>query len=136
MYTEIECKTPGEVRSKQTLNVDTGADGSLMPITMFATLFARVSFDALAKTIESEISLYTYNNTHIKQFGTCSVHLSFKGKLGICKFYVVEHATVILGISNSEISGLVKVNFDMVDHGIKVVHDVTSDSFRKQIESE
>ena len=34
--------------------------------------------------------------------------------------------------------GIVKVNFDMIDksNGIKVVHNITSDSFRKQIEAE
>ena len=31
---------------------------------------------------------------------------------------------------------LVKVNFDTVDRSVKVVHNITSDSFRRQIESE
>ena len=112
MYTEIECKTSQTSRvTRQTFKVDTGADGNLMLITMFTKLFPRVSLDALAKTIKSGISLYAYNNTPIKQFGTCSVHLNFKGKSGICQFYVVEHTTAILGISNSEKLGLVRVNF-------------------------
>ena len=78
MYTELECKTSPTSRvTRQTFKVDTDADGNLMPITMFTKLFPRVSLDALAKTIESGISLFTYNNTPIKQFGTCSVHLNF-----------------------------------------------------------
>ena len=32
------------------------------------------------------------------------------------KFYVVEHSTAILGVSDSEKLGLVKVNFDMIQN--------------------
>ena len=49
---------------------------------------------------------------------------------------MVEHSTVILGEADSERLGLLRVNFDMIDHSVKVVHEVTSDSFRTQIESE
>ena len=59
-----------------------------------------------------------YNNTPIKQYGTCSVHLSFKGKTGVCKFYVVEHKTAIFAVNDSERLGLVKVNFDTVGHSV------------------
>ena len=97
MYTEIECKTPAGEVSKQTFKVDTGADGNLMTITMFTKLFPRISLKTLEKTVENGVNLYTYNNTPIRQFGVCSVLLSFKGKSGICKFYVVEHATAVLG---------------------------------------
>ena len=48
---------------------------------------------------------------------------------------MVDHSTAILGVADSERLGLVKVNFDVIDHSVKVVHDVTSDSFKKQIES-
>ena len=84
---------------------------NLMLISMFAKLFPKINLNALEKTIESGVNLYTYNNTPIKQFGTCSVRLSFKGKSGICKFYVIEHNTVILGITDSERLGLVKSKF-------------------------
>ena len=66
MYTEIECKTLEGVKLKQTFKVDTGANGNLMPITKFVKIFPRVSLDALARTIESGISLYAYNNMPIK----------------------------------------------------------------------
>ena len=135
MYTEIECKTPG-VKSKQTFKVNTWANGNLMPITMFAKLFPRVSLDELARTIESAVTLYAYNNTPIKQFVMCSVHLSFKRKAKICRFFIVEHNTAILGINDSERLGLVRVNFNAVKHSAKLVHEITSDSLRKQIESE
>ena len=73
MYTEIECKTPDGEVSKQTFKVDTGADGNLMPITMFAKLFPKISLKTLERTVESGVNLYAYNNTPIKQFGVCSV---------------------------------------------------------------
>ena len=138
MYTEIGCKTPAGEISKQTFKFDTGADGNLMPITMFTKLFPKISLKTLEKTIESCVNLYAYNNTPIRQFGVCSVQLNFKGKSGICKFYVVEHTTAILGIRDSEKLGLVKVNFDTINksNGIKVVHNITSGLFRKQIETE
>ena len=41
----------------------------------------------------------------------CSVRISFKGKLIICKFYVVEYSTMILGVTDSDKLGLVKVKF-------------------------
>ena len=56
--------------------------------------------------------------------------ISFKGKQTICKFYVVEYNTVIIGVSDSEALGLVKVNFDVIEKGnsTKVVHNIESES--------
>ena len=137
MCTEIECKTsPNGNVTRETFKIDTGANGNLMPIMMFTKLFPKISLDTLGKTIKTGVTLFAYNNTPIRQFGMCSVHLSFKGKAKICKFfYVVEHSTAILGINDSEKLGLVRVNFDTVECSVKLVHDITSDSFRKQIES-
>ena len=98
--TQIDCKTPAGGVPKQTFKADTGVDGNLMPITMFTKLFLKISLNMLEKIVEKGVNLYDYNNTPIKQFGVCSVRLSFKGKSGICKFYVVEHNTVILGIAD------------------------------------
>ena len=94
--------------------IDSGADGNLMPITMFSKLYPKMSLDALHSTIERGITLFGYNNTPIEQYGTCSVKISFIEKQQICKFYMVEYNTVILGMSDSEKLGLVKVNFDMI----------------------
>ena len=108
-----------------------------MPISMFTRLFPKISIEALGKTIEKGVTLFAYNNAPITQFGTCSVRLIFKGKTVICKFFVVEHDMAIVGITESEKLGLVRVNFDMIDNGVKVVHEVvTAESFKKQIESE
>ena len=111
--------------------IDTGVDGNLMPIAMFSNLYPKMSLDALCSTNERGITLFAYNNTPIEQFGTCSVKISFKEKQQICKLYMVEYNAAILGMSDSEKLGLVKVNFDMIQNKtIKMVHNVgMSESF-------
>ena len=66
--------------------IDMGADGNLMPITMFTKFYPKISPEALSKTIDRGIILFAYNNTPIKQYGTCSVKITFNGKQEICKF--------------------------------------------------
>ena len=129
MHTLIECQTPDSKISLQTSKVDTGADGNLMPISMFSKLFPKISLETLGKMINKGIMLFAYSSTQIKQYGTGSVKLSFKRKNVICKFFVIEHETAIVGITDSEKLGLVKVNFDMVDKGVKVVNEITSEMF-------
>ena len=115
-----------------------GVDGNLMPITVFMKLYPKISLETLAKTTDKGIMLYAYNNTHIKQYGTCSVKVTFKGRQEICKFYVVEHSTAILGVSDSEKLGLVKVNFDVIQSkSIRMVNNISlSEVFKCEIETE
>ena len=105
MHTTLKCQTPDGWSSDQVFKIDTGEEGNLMPISMFAVLFPRVSLDALSRTINKEVTLFAYNNGPIKQFGTCSVRLSFKGKSYVCIFFVVEHETALVGITDSEKTG-------------------------------
>ena len=77
MHTILQCTTPDGWSSDQTFKVDTGADGNLMPISMFSKVFPKVSLDALSQTINKSVTLFAYNDTEIKQFGTCSMRLSF-----------------------------------------------------------
>ena len=137
MHTELGCEM-SQNRSKQVFKIDTGVDGNLMPITMFMKLYPKFSLETLAKTIGKGITLFAYNNTPIKQYGTCSVKVTFKGKQEICKFYVVEHSTTILGVSESEKLGLVKVNFDVIQSKtVEMVHNVSlSKVFKCEMESE
>ena len=81
MHTQINCVTPDGQVSDQTFKIDTGADGNLMPISMFSQLFPQVSLGALSKTIDKSVTVFAYNNTAIKQFGTCQVSLDSKGIL-------------------------------------------------------
>ena len=137
MHTTLKCETPDGWSSDQVFKIDTGADGNLMPIKMFVVLFPKVSLDALSRTINKEVTLFTYNNTHIKQFGICSVRLSFKSKSLICNFFVVEHETALVGITDSEKLGLVHVNFHMVkNEHVKIINEVTEESFKHSIEKE
>ena len=137
MHTTLKCTTPDGQSSDQTFKVDTGVDGNLMPISMFSQIFPRVSLGTLEKTINRSVTLYAYNDTVIKQFGTCSVKLSFKKRSQVCKFFVVEHQTAIIGITDSEKLGLVNVNFDMVQNEhIKVIAEVNEETFKWSIEKE
>ena len=140
MHTELQCENKSRNKSKQVFKIDTGANGNLIPITMFSKLHPNISLNALSSTIEKGMTLYAYNNMPIKQYGICSVKISFKSKQEICKFYVVEHATVILGVSDSEKLGLVKVNFDAIksEKTVRLVHavDQVSDDLKSEIESE
>ena len=97
-----------------------------MPISMFSKLFPKVSLDTLSQTINKGVILFTYNDTEIKQFGTCSVKLSFQRRSQVCKFFVVEHETAIVGITDSEKLGLISVNFDMIknEKHINIVNEV------------
>ena len=124
MHTELGCETR-QNRSNKVFKIDMGADGNLMPITMFMKLYPKISLETLAKTIDKGITLFAYNNTPIKQYGTCSVKITFNGKQEICKFYVVEYTTAILGVSDSEKLGLIKVNFDVIQSKmVKIVHNI------------
>ena len=141
MHTTLHCTTPDGWSSDQTFKVDTGADGNLMPISMFSKLFPKVSLDTLSQTINKGVTLFTYNDTEIKQFGTCSVKLSFQRRSQVCKFFVVEHKTAIVGITDSEKLGLISVNFDMIknEKHIKIVNEVKDqreETFRQTIERE
>ena len=137
MHTELGCEM-SQNKSKQVFKIDTGVNGNLMPITMFMKLYPKISLETLAKTIDKGITLYAYNNTPIKQYGTCSVKVSFKNKQKICKFYVGKHATSILGISDSEKLGLVKVNFDVIQSKtIRMVNNIgLSEVFKHEMETE
>ena len=100
--------------------------------------YPKISLETLARTIDKGITLYANNNTPIKQYSTCSVKVSFKDRQKICKFYVVKHATAILGVSDSKKLGLVKVNFDVIQSKtIRMVNNIgLSEVFKHEIETE
>ena len=109
-----------------------------MPISMFSKIFPKVSLDALGQTINRSVTLYAYNDTEIRQFGTCSVRRSFKNRSQVYKFFIVEHETAIIGITDSEKLGLVSVNFDMVqnERHVKIISEVNEEMFKWTIEKE
>ena len=136
MHTSIKCETSDGWSSDQTFKVDTGANGNLMPVSMLTKLFPKVSLDVLSRTIEKGVT-FAYNNTPIQQYGTCNVKLTFRGRSTICKFFMVEHETAIVGISDSEKLMLVQVNFDMVkNEHVKIINEVKDETFKQEIEKE
>ena len=138
MHTTLHCTTPDGRSSDQTFKGDTGADGNLMPISMFSKIFPKVSLDALSQTVNKSVTLFAYNDTEIKQFGTCSIRLSFRKRSQVCNSFIVEHETAIIGITDSEKLGLVSVNFDMVQNEkhVKIIAEVNEETFKQTIEKE
>ena len=137
MHTTLKCENPDGQSSDQVFKIDTGADCNLMPIKMFTVFFPKVTLDALSRTINKEVTLFAYNNTPIRQFGMFSVRLSFKSKSLVCNFFVVEHETALVGITDSEKLGLVQINFNMVkNEHVKIINEVTEESFKYSIEKE
>ena len=51
MPTRLECEMPHGLKSKEMFKIDTGADGSLMPIMMFVRLFSKLSLETLEKKL-------------------------------------------------------------------------------------
>ena len=102
MHTTLKCETPDGWSSDQIFKIDKGVDGNLMLISIFSRLFQQVSLDILGRTVNKSVTLYAYNDTEIRQFGTCSVKLNFKGRSHVCKFFVVQSKTAIIGITDSE----------------------------------
>ena len=99
---------------KTHFKVDTGADGNLLPLGEFFKHFPDANMNQLAKTIDSSTKLYAYNNTEIKQLGTCELLVEYRECCKICQFYVADFPTAILGIHDSESLRLITVHFDCI----------------------
>ena len=99
---------------KTHFKVNTGADGNLLPLGEFFKHFPDANMTQLAKTIDPHTKLYAYNNTEIKQLGVCELMVEYKTNRKICKIYVVDFPTAILGIHDSESLKLITVHFDSI----------------------
>ena len=55
--------------------------------------------------------------------------LALESRSQVCKIFVVEHETAIIGITDSEKLGLVSVNFDMVQNEkhVKIIGEVNDE---------
>ena len=98
MHINLNTKTCNGSSLKTHFKVDTGANSNLLPSGYFFKHFPEANLNDLAKTIDSHTKLYAYNNTEIKQLGVCELLVEYKSKRKICKFYVVDFPTAILGI--------------------------------------
>ena len=50
-----------------------------------------------------------------KQLGVCKLLVEYKTKRKVCKFYIVDFPTAILGIHDSESLKLITVHFDSIE---------------------
>ena len=112
MHIKLNTKSCNGNSLKTSFKVDTGADGNLLPLGEFFKHFPKANMTQLAKTIDIGMKLYAYNNTEIKQLGTCELLVEYRECCKICQFYVVDFPTAILGIHDSESLGLITIHFD------------------------
>ena len=126
---------PHGLKTSETFKIDTGADGNLMPITMFAKFFPKISLETLGKTIESGshcLLTTTYLSSNLE-------HVVWKFPSRETEYLQVLCSRIqhhdYWTSADSEKLDLVKVNFDVIEkeNSIKVVHNVESDSFKKQM---
>ena len=66
MHTSIKCETSDGRLSEQTFKIATGANGNLMPITMFTKLFPKVSLEALSRTGREKCNIVCLQQYHYK----------------------------------------------------------------------
>ena len=102
MHINLKTKSCNGLSMKTCFKVNIGADGNLLPSGEFFKHFSEANSNHLAKTTDPHTKLYAYNNTEIKQLGVCEFLAEYKSNSRICKFYVVDFPTAILGIHDSE----------------------------------
>ena len=115
MHISLSTKSCNGSSMKTHFKVDTGADSNLLPLGEFFKHFPEANLNDLAKTVDPHTKLYACNNTEIKQLGVCELLVEYKSNRKICKFFVVDFSTAILGIHDSDSLKLITVHFDSID---------------------
>ena len=107
----------GRPLHKLRFELDSGAHGNLMPISMFKSSFLGLPHDVLRKSIDKRVMLVAYNKQEIKQLGCCiNVSNASTGKSKTCKFFVVgDHCNPIIGLHDSIVLNLLSVNVPFTD---------------------
>ena len=86
--------------SKHHFKIDSGADGNLMPLSMFKSLYNNKL--PSSTTINHAVHLVDYNKQEIKQLGTCVVSVRFRSIVKCLHFYVVpDRLKPIIGVSDT-----------------------------------
>lgn len=115
--------------------VDTGAQGNILPIRTFKNLYPGFvdSRGLPVNTKKSNVMLYAYNGTVIKQYGT--IDLPCRHQEGIwtrTRFYVADTpGPVIFGLRTSQSLGLVKLNCEILTQapsisGVQTINSLDS----------
>ena len=95
--------------------IDTGANGNLLPVSMFKQLGGIMT--ELRETIGKSVRLVAYNDTEIRQYGMCHIDLQFKSGRKTAKFFVLDQCTTLIGLTDSIKLSLITVNcFDSVSN--------------------
>ena len=99
---------PGNNFCLNKCKVDTGVGSNLLPIGVYKHLGGNKN--KLAKTIDRSLRPVAYNNTEIKQYGTCYITVQFKTKILETKFFVVDQTTTLIGLIDCIRLGLIMGN--------------------------
>ena len=109
-------------KSYLTAKVDTGAQGNVLPLRIFAAMFPD-SLNSQGTPIRgilqpSPTRLTAYGGSALKQFGICSLRCSFNGRAAVSPFYVTEATgPAIVGLPTLEALRIVTVNCAVSMHG-------------------
>ena len=114
MHINLSTKSCNGNSMKTQFKANTGTDDNLLPLREFFKHFPNANMTQLAKTIDPHTKLYAYNNTEIKQLGICELLVEYKTHRKICKFYIFDFPTAILGIHDSESLKLITLHFDSI----------------------
>ena len=117
LYVKVPVSTK-QARTSVSFKIDTGAEGNLLPVADYVRLFPKCKLDEFGMPVSlkhnNHVKLIAFNGTEIKQHGTCSVTLLYKGKCMKSDFFVVTHGPAILGLPMTEKLGIISINVDTV----------------------
>ena len=106
VLTDVHIKAIGSQSSwlKHRFKIDSGACGSLMPLSMFKLLYNRLPSRT---SVNSAVCLLDYNKKESNQLGTCYVCIRFRSTVKHVHFYVVpDRLKPIIGVSDALALGL------------------------------
>ena len=90
-------------------NIDSGAYGNLIPLSLYLELFPNSCVNNLKPTTDHRVQLVVYNKNLIKQHGTCYLNIRSNGHMYICKFYVIDsHFNPIICVGSCLKLGLIQ----------------------------
>ena len=105
VLTDVHIKATGQSNwLRCRFKIDNGACGNLMPLSMFKSLYNRLSSST---SVNSAVCLLDYNKKEIKQLGICNVTVRFRSIVKCVHFYVVpDKLKPIIGVGDTLALGL------------------------------
>ena len=105
----------GETALEIPYKINTGSEGNLMPLYIFQKLFQNMSKEQLKRSVKGNIKVKTYNGMHIRQLGTCMVHIKFKNVKKRCIFFVVPgNGQALLEMPHMTVLNIINLNIDTI----------------------